>query len=385
MLTPVFPPNIGGVETHLFDLCQTLSRRYVVLVLTYQPITTKINASTHEVKKNLEIFRFPWVGKGLLHILEKSPLLELLYLSAGLLLFSTLLMILSITRRKAISVIHAHGLAAAFVANILSSLLKKDYVVSIHWIIGLKKKPIIAKGINLLLRSAKAVLTLSEASKEELISSGLSSGKVKVFRYWVDLGKFKPLDKETCKKTLSLNGKFVVLFVGRLIEVKGVKLLIEAAKTLSHIKNIIVVIIGEGPLQEYVAYESLRWKNIKYFGSIRNEQLPLYYNAADIVVVPSIYEEGYGRVILEALACGVPVVASRRGGIPEALTESVGVLIEPRVDEIVRVIKQLYANPNKLNFLKNKCRSYAENRFSDRNVEMITKEFEYITKSTERR
>jgi glycosyltransferase involved in cell wall biosynthesis len=228
-------------------------------------------------------------------------------------------------------------------------------------------------------------LALSKASKEELISFGLPPEKVKVFRYWIDLGKFKPLDKEACKKSLSLSKKFVVLFVGRLIEVKGVRLIIEAARSLSHVEDIVFVIIGEGPLQGYVIHESLKWRNIKYLGGIRNEQLPLYYNAADIVIVPSAYEEGYGRVILEALACGAPVVASNRGGIPEALSESVGVLIEPRVDEIVRTIKQLYENPTKLNSLKNECRPYAESMFSERNVEMIAKEYEYVTRFVEKR
>ena len=75
-------------------------------------------------------------------------------------------------------------------------------------------------------------------------------------------------------------------------------------------------------------------------------------------------------------SCGVPVVASRRGGIPEALDHSVGVLIEPEVDEIARVIEDLYNNPMKLENLRRNCRSYAEMRFSEKNAEIIIKSYE---------
>jgi len=385
ILTPVFAPNIGGVETHLSDLCRVLSNKFHVLVLTYQPITTKAKAPRYEIKNNIEIFRFPWFGKGLLHIIERSPLFEFIYLSFGLLIYSTFFMIFSASRRKYVNIIHAHGLAAAFVAYFLSFFLKKDYVVSIHWIIGLKNKPFIAKGVNIILRSAKAILTLSNASKEELISAGLPSHKVKVFRYWVDLIRFKPFDKLICKKYTFLYNKFVVLFVGRLIEVKGIKLIIEAAKRLSHMADIVFVIIGEGPLQDYVAYESLKWTNIKYLGSISNERLPLYYSAADVVIVPSIYEEGYGRVILEALACGTPVIASRKGGIPEALHFSVGVLIEPKVDDIVKAVKELYEDNIKYSSLRNECRLYAERMFSEKNADTIIKEYENIIKNVRKK
>jgi glycosyltransferase involved in cell wall biosynthesis len=129
--------------------------------------------------------------------------------------------------------------------------------------------------------------------------------------------------------------------------------------------------VGEGPLSNEVRKASSNLGNVFYVGKVENKKLSKYYNAADVVVVPSIYEEGFGRVILEALSCGTPVIASNRGGVPEALDQSVGILIEPKVDEIQRTIENLYEHPEQLANLRRNCRAYAEKRFSENNAKAI--------------
>ncbi|NQS88963.1 glycosyltransferase family 4 protein, partial [Patescibacteria group bacterium] len=98
--------------------------------------------------------------------------------------------------------------------------------------------------------------------------------------------------------------------------------------------------------------------------------LPLHYNAADAVIMPSQYEEGYGRVILESLSCGTPVIASNRGGIKEVLTDSVGMLIEPTEEEITKALKEI-----NLKELSKNCRPYAEEMFSSHNALVIEKAY----------
>lgn len=369
MITPFFSPNIGGVETHLDDLCEYLRKRgHKIFVITYQPLTTKVKAPKFEIKWNLEIRRIGWFGYNLFHKLEPYPLLEFIYLTPMLLVCS---LFFFFRHRNEADVIHAHGLNAAFVAKVLANVFKKRAVVSIHAIYGLFKKPMLARLMRTTLSSFDTVLTLAHRSKMELIKIGLDRRRIRVFTYWVDQTIFKPMDKVACKKKLGWKNRFVVLFVGRLIEIKGVRLLIEVAKKFSNINDVSFSFIGDGPLMPEVKIASESLKNVIYVGKVDNKNLNVYYNAADIVIVPSLYEEGFGRVILEAMSCGTPVIASKRGGIPEALDSSVGVLVEPKVHNVEEKIKYFYRNLDDLLKLAINCRKYAEEHFGEQNGKII--------------
>jgi glycosyltransferase involved in cell wall biosynthesis len=91
MITPFFSPNIGGVETHLDDLCEYLRKRgHKIFVITYQPLTTNVKALKFERDQNLEVRRIGWFGYSLFHKLEPYPLLEFMYLTPILLVYSFL-------------------------------------------------------------------------------------------------------------------------------------------------------------------------------------------------------------------------------------------------------------------------------------------------------
>ena len=369
MITPFFSPNIGGVETHLDDLCEYLRKRgHRIHVITYQPLTTKFKAPKFERGQNLEIRRIGWFGYNLFHKLEPYPLLEFIYLTPMLLGYS---LFFFFRYGNEVDVIHAHGLNAAFVAKVLARLFRKRAVVSVHAIYDLPKRSMLARLMRVTLSSFDVVLTLAVRSKMELIGIGLDSGRIRVFTYWVDQNVFRPMNKAECKMGLELGDEFVVLFVGRLLEIKGVKVLIEVARRLTDVKDVLFMFVGDGPLADEVRAASDDSGNIIYVGNVENRQLSVYYNVADVVVVPSLYEEGFGRVILEALSCGTPVIASNRGGIPEALDDSVGILIEPEVEEIVANNKRLYEHSEKLANLRRNCRVYAEKRFSENNAKAI--------------
>jgi glycosyltransferase involved in cell wall biosynthesis len=369
IITPFFSPNIGGVETHLDDLCGYLRKRgHKVFVITYQPLTTRVKAPRFESRQNLEVRRIEWLSYNLFLKLEPYPLLEFIYLTPMLFVYSLLFLF---RFRNYVDVIHAHGLNAAFVTKVLAGPFGKKAVVSIHAIYNLPERPMLARLMKISLSSFDTILTLANRSKTELLKIGLDNARVKVFTQWVDQRVFRPINKVKCKKELGLESDFVVLFVGRLLEIKGVKVLLEVARRFADVKSMLFVFVGDGPLSNEVAVASGNLENVLYIGKVEIKELISYYNAADVVIVPSIYEEGFGRVILEALSCGTPVIASNRGGIPEALDSSVGMLIEPRVDEIRRAIESLYANPEKLAAFQRNCRAYAENRFSENNAKEI--------------
>ena len=156
---------------------------------------------------------------------------------------------------------------------------------------------------------------------------------------------------------------------------KGIKELLQATR-LSKNKKIVYLIAGDGPLTPIVEAEVIRNSNILFKGKINNKELANFYNAADVLIVPSIHEEGFGRVILEALSSGLPVIASNRGGIKEAITSDVGILIKITPKIIKDTLEQLIRNKKKLDNMKISAMVYAKIRYSQKNARMILKYYD---------
>jgi len=352
ILTPFYYPNIGGVETHLTDLTTELSKTYKVFVHTYSPITT-INVSYKKFEKqnNLEIYRYPWFGKSLFHKLEKYPLFDFLYLTPYLFIRTFIWML---SNHKKINTIHSHGFNGAFCGLLLSKIFHKTHLVSTHAIYDNINTSFVLKYT---LNNSNHILCLSKASAKQLIKWGIDKNIISIYKHWLNLNIFKPIQK---KET-----KFSVLFVGRLIDKKGIKILVKTAKLLPKIQ---FIFIGTGPLTNYL--KNLNIKNILFLGQIKNDILPKYYSKYHIFCAPSLYEEGYGRTVMEAIACGTPVIASNRGGLPEALNSSVAILIKPTTTTTLKkAIIEMQKNYNK--YQKN-CRHYALLNFSKKNLSLIT-------------
>jgi|SRR3989338_4246244 len=363
-LTCHYFPNMGGVETHLLDLVNVLNKRnYEVFVLTYQPLTTKASWGIYEHKNNLSVFRIPWI-RGLFYKLIKYPFLEFLYLLPGLIVLTPIVLIFSNS-----DVIHAHGLVTGVAATFWGKLFGKRVVITIHSMYNFPKSGLYRQFVKLLFNKADYILSLSKQAADEVISLGVSANKVKVFTYWIDLDKFHKI--EDAKNELHWRNTFTVLFVGRLVFEKGIRQLLEAAKGWD--KKITLAIVGTGPLESEIVEFSRKYTSINFLGLVDQERLPLYYNAADLVIVPSVHEEGFGRVILEALACGTPVVAANRGAIPEAMDESVGKLIKITPQNIVKAVNYLYKNKSKLGELSKNTRAFAKQRYSEKNIEVVLK------------
>ena len=147
----------------------------------------------------------------------------------------------------------------------------------------------------------------------------------------------------------SQNGKPVVLFVGRLAEVKGVTYLIEAMKQV----DAILAIVGEGPLrQELERQAAPLGDKIRFLGGKTHDELATIYASADVFVAPSVKAkdggvEGFGLVFLEAMASGLPVVASRSGGIPDLVHDGEnGLLVPPAEPQaLAEAINRVLLNP----------------------------------------
>lgn len=370
IITTHYPPNIGGVESHLQALIEGLiKRKWDVVISTYQPLATRIKAPQVEKSDRLTIYRMPWPGFNLVHLLFHYPLLEFLYLFPGLFLVSFWSLI---KHNKEIIVIHCQGLVPTVVGLILGKMFAKRIISSTHNLYFFPKTGLYKNFARLIFSFVDKILTPTKVAKKELTRIGVPSDKIQLFRYWVNLQVFTPLNKQSAKQKLGWK-RFTVFFVGRLIETKGVNLLLEAIKNTR--LNIDFVIAGTGPLKSSIQQMVNNVSNLRYLGRIENQNLPLYYSAADVVVVPSLVDEGFGFVVMESVACGTPVLASNKGGLADAVSKETGRLFQPTPRKLRDYLSYIQANKKVYDKMKNSCRKYALENFSAANIIDIIKAY----------
>ena len=363
--TSHFQPNVGGVETHLNDLTKALTLRgWNVYVATYKPLARNIDVKLYEEKGRLKIYRMPWPGFNIVHLLTPYPPLEFLYLFPGLFIINFLVLL----RNPDIGVIHSQGLVPGVVGLVLAKIFGKRVVVSTHNLYFFPKTGLYKDFSKIVLSGVDVVLALSAQSLEEIRGLGVSKHKVKPFRYWLDLKLFKPLKINSRKRGMS------VFFVGRLIETKGVNVLLNVAKD-KRLRKVNFVFAGLGPLEDSLKLAARKYRNISYLGPLKPEEVRKQMNESDLVAVPSTVDEGYGRVAMEAIACGTPVLAAKRGGLNEVVADEVGWLERPNSEVFSDKLVKLMRNKSEIKKKSSKARKYALNYFSEKNVLQIINEY----------
>ena len=372
VISASFSPDIGGLETHLLDLVKVLHlKEYKVIVVSFQPYQTpaKLPIITWSDRSVL-VIRLPRLFRQILFKRGQwNPVGQSFYQPLLLLALSALLL----RNRHRVVAIHVNGISVLPFVSSICHLFGTKCILSIHY----QYERITVSdnfGYRFISRAPDELLTLSRKASLKLKESGVS-GDARVFRYWIDLDKFKPIDMKEKRRILGVENKFLVLFVGRLIEEKGIRIVLELSRRYEGDPRISFLIIGDGPFDMAKAIRELHPSNLKYEGSIPNDEMPSWYNVADVLIVPSLGEEGFGRVIPEALSCGIPVIASNTGGIPEILDSSVGLLTTPSVESFKQRIDELINSPDRLNLLRAECRKYAERTFDISNFETILESY----------
>lgn len=237
--------------------------------------------------------------------------------------------------------------------------------VAAAWIAGRVGRPVVitARGtdINLIPRyalprrmilwaagRAAAIVTVCQALKNTLIELGAEPGKIEVLRNGVDLELFRPLGRDAERARLRLTRR-TLLSVGLLIERKGHHLAIEA---LAQLPEVDLLIVGHGPEEERLRALAARLgvsDRVRFVGPLPQHELPRYYTAADALVLASS-REGWANVLLEAMACGTPVIASNVWGTPEVVrSRDAGVLMPERsAAGVAQAYRDLFADhPNR--------------------------------------
>jgi glycosyltransferase involved in cell wall biosynthesis len=178
-------------------------------------------------------------------------------------------------------------------------------------------------------QGAAGLVTVSAALAEGLGKLGIKRERVSVLRNGVDLTLFRPGDRANRRAELGLKG-LVLLSVGNLVPIKGHELTIEA---LTYLPEARLLIVGDGPernsLQKFAKRLSVA-DRISFLGSMPQDALPSIYAAADVLVLASRHE-GWPNVLLEAMACGTPVVVSDIPGMSDIVkSPAVGRLVAER-------------------------------------------------------
>lgn len=340
-----FPPHVGGVGVHIHTLSKKLVEEgHEVYVITYPHKDIKDIDGIHVI--GTKGINLPGI-RGLTFKKNAKKALE------------------NLVKREDIDIIHGHYL---FPAGAAAVEVGKKYNIKTYLTAHgsdmfelYKKKSFMRNPIKKILVNADKVFVVSKALKDEVLATGVKGIENKISLYWnsVDIDKFKETDEKEFKKSLNLDDKPIVMFVGNLIKRKNVETLLEAKKYTT--EDYTLIIVGDGPLsdslKEKVKNDGIR--DVIFTGS-RND-VEKIIPSADILVLPS-YSESFGLVLIEALACGVPVIGSNVGGIKEIITEDVGLLINPK-DELTIAdgIDKLLSDKE----LYSKLKSNARNRAID--------------------
>lgn len=191
-------------------------------------------------------------------------------------------------------------------------------------------------------RHAAAVVTVAGALKDRLVALGVPAGRIQVLRNGVDLQLFRPVEREDWRRRLGFR-RVTLLSVGNLVPIKGHDLAIRALRLLPE-KDL--VIIGDGPERAVLALLARDLgvaDRVRFVGVMAQEDLRHYFGAADALVLASS-REGWANVLLEAMACGTPVIASRVGGTPEVVTRpEAGLMMAERTPQaLADAVRRLF-------------------------------------------
>lgn len=337
-----FPRWKGDTEPRfVLDLCKYMMDKYLVTVL----VPAYPGAADEEFQEGVHIIRYHYFpihkweilcypGAIIPRIKEKKIRIFLVPCLIGALWTKIALI------NKDYDLIHSHWIIPQ---GAVQSFFKKPYVVTGHGgDVTSLNKGIMRYFKRRCLKNASVVTAVSDYLKEveKEISEGIDP---KVISMGVDTSKFGAQFRKD--NYFNQGDKKVVLFVGRLAEKKGVRYLIDA---MDNVDNSILCIVGDGPLRsELEELADTKKTKIIFAGSKTHTELKDIYASADVFVAPSVTaedgdQEGLGLVMLEAMASGLPIVASKSGGIVQVIRDGEnGLLCEEKA------VNQIAGNINK--------------------------------------
>ena len=377
IVTHTFLPHVGGIERVVYEQSKRLMRKqFDPMVLTHRNYTEK-----SYVFDGIRVQCYDSVNIGFR--------LGIPYAIPHVSSFKTFLETV-----KSNDLIHVHG--HPYLSSLLAGKIAKRYgkplVLTQHntfieynnFFDTVERLNDLVVGKQVL-KEADRIIVVSNATKKYVLSLGADPEKIRVLHNGVDLTRFRPVTgiKEEMRKKLGIpQDASVALTVRRLVYKNGIDTLIESAKiAIEKNPKLVFIAVGKGPdfeeIRDKIGQLGMQ-KNFRLAGFVSDEELPLYYNAADFFVLPSKSGEGLPLVALEAMACGLPVTATNVGGISEVLNEDYGKLVPPNSpDSLAEAI--LGFSEKDLSALRRGLRTVIEQKYSwDTNVEKLGEIYEEL-------
>lgn len=342
MLTDYFYPHIGGVEKVVFEV----STRLLEMGCEVAVLTLNIGkAKNFETLRSIKIHRAA----------SSLDLARVLGVQLAVSL-SAPFKLLKVVKTEKPDVIHANNrfFFTTILAVLLKHVMKRPLVTTLHvgpvssggvmnWLVSIYEKTVSKEIVS----HSDKIIAISIAVKSHAIFLGAAPGKVVVAPNGVDLDEFEPeLTADENETAGHNNSEIKILFVGRLIHDKGVQCLIEAApKILAKNPNVKFVLVGDGPFKKRLC-KLAHYKGVmnafEFIGTLPN--VADVMKACDVFVLPSMREGGRPLAVMEAMACELPVVATKVPGITEIITNNQnGILIDINdsqalADSVLRLI-----------------------------------------------
>lgn len=378
MFTSTFPRwENDTLPPFVYEFSKRLTDEFDVYVLAPHFPGAKI----YEVMEGVKVYRFRYFFEtyekltgpgGIMPTLAKN---KFYYFLVPFFLTAEFLALRKLVKEIRPNIIHAHWfIPQGFFACLIKKIYGIPYVATSHgsslmalrWLDALKK---------FTLKNTNKITVVSHALKKVILDKIDPNLKIQVIPMGVDKELFKPDKKKLLiRERYGIKGPFL-LYVGRFIEKKGVKYLIEAMpKVIEKFPQTKLLLVGNGPLEDELKSSVQKLdlgESVAFVGAVPNAELSDYYSAADIFIGPSIQTadgdtEGLGLTFVEAGLSGCALIGSKIGGIPDVIKNGKnGFLVDQKNSEDIAVkIIRLLNDSCLLNKIKNQAREGMINKFS---------------------
>lgn len=342
--------QLGGIEKTLLDSLRGLYDRGHPVTLIYCHEGDQLEAYQEFCEQTIQVRSFRVNSRFLLDVL-KIPI-------------------------KSDSIIYCNEYADLFFCSVLSALRRKPLVAHQHLPASTEHTPLSIWKQRVTLAQVDRHIAVSQAVKQDWITVlGIQQNLMDVIHNGIDITMFNPIsDRTALVEQLGISeDKKTISYVGRLEAYKGLDCLIKSfhlllqsgvpARLLIVGKSIVSGAQYEQHLRDLVSQLGMV-EQVTFLGHSPNPQS--IYCMSDVVVVPSLWLEAFGRVVVEAMACGTPVIASRVGGIPEILSDRFqDCLVEPGDESsLLQALKQVIDWKDNYPELGQHCREHAVQKFN---------------------
>jgi glycosyltransferase involved in cell wall biosynthesis len=373
LVTHYFPPHMGGIEKVSYEQSKRLTEHgYKIDVLT-----SKIRGQNEQPAKGIRVFPY-----------SNLNIAERIGVPYPVLSFEAYRKFVQVI--KNCDLVHAHGhvYMSSYMAGMVAKKYKKPFIVTQHnTFIDYQSILNMIERLNdftigkSVLKHANRIITVSKETRKYVLGLGADKSKTTVIYNGVDTDFFHPVNKGDSRKKVGLpKNRKIIFSVRRLVYKNGLDTLIESVPLLTpdH-PNILFVVAGKGPSRKFIEKRIKELgmdTNIKLTGFVPDRLLPLYYDAADYFILPSASGEGLPLVLLEAMACGLPVIATTVGGTPEIIKHMKnGVLVPPRNPEaMTEALSKLLSEERLGSTIGEEARRIVEDRFTwEENLRQLQK------------